>query len=209
MSDFASGKLPRFAWISSITILLMCTTATAQGPTYGIKLGVPIMQPFQDTGTPFATYSFSTPRWTVGPSVGWSFSDNLGVEMDALWRRLHYQSGAPSTTATDWEFPILLKGSLSGEALHPFGDMGFAFRYARGKTQLTSTLQRNPPVELINTWSGGLSAGGGLDVSVGSLRFLPEIRYTRWRTSSFSGAGGQFSSNLNQIDLLLGFNLGR
>ena len=199
------GIFPRFLLFTTFTVLFVCSAAMAQTPSIGVKIGVPIMQPFLQTA-PSTNYSFNTPRLTVGPSVGLNLSNNLSVEANALWRRLQYQTTGPtaSTTATSWELPFLFKASLPGEGQPVFGDLGFSFRHASGKTQLTNTLQRDPPLELTNKWSGGLVAGGGLSLNYHSARFLPEIRYTRWRTPGFSGNGGLFTSNLNQLDLLLG-----
>jgi len=203
--NYPLGIFPRFVLFSTLTMLFVCSVAMAQTPTIGVKIGVPIMEPFLQTA-PSTNYSFKTPRLTVGPAVGLNLNNNLSVEANALWRRLHYQTTVPaaSTTATTWELPFLFKASLPGEGQPVFGDLGFSFRHTSGKTQLTSTIQRDPPLELANSWSGGLVAGGGLNLTFHSARFLPEVRYTRWRTPGFSGNGGLFTSNLNQLDLILG-----
>jgi len=201
------GIFPRFALFSTLTVVFVCSAAMAQTPSIGVKIGVPIMQPFLQTA-PSTNYSFDTPRFTVGPAVGLNLSDSLSVEANALWRRLKYQTATPSasTTATSWELPFLFKASLPVEGQPVFGDIGFSFRHSAGKTQLTSTIQRDPPLELANRWSGGLVAGGGLNLTVHNARFLPEIRYTRWRTPAYSGNGGLFTSNLNQLDLIFGLS---
>jgi hypothetical protein len=203
------GNLPRFVLIATVTVFFVCSVGIAQTPTFGVKVGIPILQPFLQNGSPFGAYSFTTPRLVIGPTVGLSLTDNLDVEANALWRRLRYETTSPvvATTANSWEFPFLLRASLPGEAQPMFGDIGFAFRHAGGTTQLTNTLQRDPPLELVNRWSGGLVVGGGLSLGVHAFHFLPEVRYTRWRTPSFSGSGGLFSSNLNQVDLIFGFDL--
>ena len=56
--------------------------------------------------------------------------------------------------------------------------------------------------------SVGFVAGGGLPFNLGHVRLAPQVRYTRWLTTPVSGYdgsifGGSFSSNLNQVDLVV------
>lgn len=45
----------------------------------------------------------------------------------------------------------------------------------------------------------GLVIGGGVDLHVQRIHFLPEIRYTRWLNTHFGGL-----SNQNQAEFLVG-----
>ena len=58
--------------------------------------------------------------------------------------------------------------------------------------------------------SVGFVAGGGLQFNLGHLRLAPQMRYTRRFTTPVSGLAGDisgtFSSNLNQVDVLVGIS---
>ncbi|HVY94077.1 MAG TPA: hypothetical protein VHA14_15055, partial [Bryobacteraceae bacterium] len=57
----------------------------------------------------------------------------------------------------------------------------------------------------------GYVSGGGVQFQIGRLWLAPEVRYTRWFATPVWGLdesriGGIFSSNLNQVDLLVGIH---
>ena len=58
--------------------------------------------------------------------------------------------------------------------------------------------------------SVGFVAGGGLQFNLGRLRLAPQVRYTRWATAPVGGLyyslGSTYSSNQNQVDLLVGIS---
>jgi hypothetical protein len=128
-----------------------------------------------------------------------------------------------------WEFPLLLKYKLRWLPVNPFVEAGVVPRTMTGR--ITGTLQADYGAGLttpspINFCPGaggcdsnpaslspsvGFVAGGGFQFNLGHLRLAPQARYTRWLAPQLSGMdgfilGGTYSSNLNQVDVLVGIS---
>ena len=213
------------------------------GPlSIGAKVGVPLSDAFEfkspDTCASTAAvcsilnYSSKTKRYTVGPTVEWRFPYGFGIEFDALYSRLNYdsyyfartpssghRSSFTSTRADRWNFPILLKWQHDVHAIRPFVDGGVAFDHISGVVSNFSNESRDfsgftseltgktsHPLELSDANSEGFVAGGGIAIRAGRyVHLLPEVRYTRWFSRNFDRAPGTiFSTNLNEITFLLG-----
>jgi len=75
-------------------------------------------------------------------------------------------------------------------------------------TTPVSTPQLGPSYPVSYSPSVGVVAGGGLQISLGHLRIAPQLRYTRWATAPAGGVyynlGSSYSSNQNQVDVLVG-----
>ncbi|HKW96919.1 MAG TPA: hypothetical protein VJN43_04255 [Bryobacteraceae bacterium] len=54
----------------------------------------------------------------------------------------------------------------------------------------------------------GVAVGGGLDLRLASVHFVPEIRYTRWGTEHFRDANDLIRWNKNEGEFLLGITFG-
>jgi hypothetical protein len=146
----------------------------------------------------------------------------LGVEVDALYRRIHYQDTIGSilgtlttdrTTANSWEFPVLVKYRFPTRIARPYVDAGVAFDTLSGLTDtVTQTIRFTPitttgttstPAALQNNSTKGFVIGAGVDIHAIVLHLSPEIRYTRWGAQHFN-LSGVLSSNQNQAEFLLG-----
>ena len=199
------------------------------GPvSIGAKVGVPladaleVSSPESCAGAAVCSilnYSSKTKRYTLGPTVELRLPHGLGVEIEALYSRLNYDSyffssrpssgqlsAFSSARADRWNFPILLKWRQDVPAISPFIDGGVAFDHIRGvESNFLNGTSSNAP-ELTNPTSEGLVAGGGIDFRVVRyLHLIPEIRYTRWFSRNFTPAlGTAFGTNQNEATFLLG-----
>ena len=212
-------------------ILLFLSATLAAFPqvlSVGVKGGVPLTDAFQANLTGNKNYFFNTKRYTVGPTVELHLPFRLGVEVDALYKRLDYNSTGGATfpneilssrtTANSWEFPVLLKYRLFSGPVRPYLAGGAAFNYLSNLSQTTDLLVTVAPVhtittssrpsELANRFRPGVVMGGGVEVKALFLRVSPEVRYTHWGWPSFRElcCGASFRSNDNQAEFLLGIS---
>ena len=177
-----------------------------------------------------AEYSAATRRYTLGATVEWRWTGAFGFEGDALYHRMGYvaivnlfnsATGAYTNSAIDvkgnsWDFPLLTKYRF-GRVVRPFVAGGGVLRYVgpvRGRGQQTtgslvtgtsipSVIDTTQPSELRKRFYPGLTAAGGIELGVGRIRVLPEVRYTHW-TANVSGLGGMLRFAPNQAELLVG-----
>ena len=161
----------------------------------GAKAGVPITDTFETSS--FFTIEFgegatsATRRYTIGPMVGVRLPHGLGIEFDALYRRVGFNRltksagvilDATHTTANSWEFPILAKVFVRRlPVLKPFIDGGIAFRTINGVSSTTvrsffDTITRSSGTSdliLANRSSYGGVIGLGAERGIGPIRFSP------------------------------------
>jgi opacity protein-like surface antigen len=202
-----------------LCFLLSSVTAFPQFFAIGVKGGVPVTDAFKTATTRDLSYLSNTKRYTVGPTVELRLPFGLGVEFDALYKRLNYESVQEvgpaqiqaNTSASSWEFPLLLKLRAPAPLLRPYLTVGPSFRHISDVTQAISSFvggtqqQTNQPAELQNRFNAGFAIGGGLEFGGGHFRVSPEIRYTRWGWENFQASNVPgFQSNQNQVDFLLG-----
>jgi hypothetical protein len=180
-----------------------------------------------------ATYTSMTSPYIVGPTVEVRLPLGLAIEVDALYRHLNYTStfetcllcgslagvsGVTKTAAGDWEFPLVVKYRLHTKRVQPYVDIGVAVEILTNLTE-TGFMQSfniygvsppmnaagSIPMELNERAVAGFVTGAGVDVHLLFLHLSPEIRYTRWGAQQFVAPfGGGLSSNLNQVEFLLG-----
>src|SRR5262245_41241381 len=93
-----------------VTFLLAAGAAFSQPFGAGIKGGVPLTDFVSAAGNGNLSYLAHTNRYVVGPFVELRLPFHLGIEFDALYRRIDYtaSSGSSSTSITSgaWEFPL-------------------------------------------------------------------------------------------------------
>jgi hypothetical protein len=200
---------------------LLAVPAFAQ-LTFGVKAGVPLTDFLEVARSPNFGFNTNTKRYIVGPTVELRLPFGLGVEVDALYRRLNYEGNGTlldvltnnRTTGNAWEFPLLLKYRAPGPLVRPYFTVGVAWDTLSGMTQsITRTLASgqitslisNDPAELQNKTTTGFVIGGGVDIHAIFLHVSPEIRYTRWGNQHFADPSGLLQSNRNQAEFLLGF----
>lgn len=195
--------------------LLVPFQGWAQLVSFGVKAGVPATDAFKATRSASTGYLSDTKRYLAGGTVELRLPAGFGVELDALYKRLNYDSsgvdGASSMSGNSWEFPLLFKLRAVEPAVRPFVVAGPSFRHLSGLKQfIVDPLDRRSdtsrPLELQNRFSAGFTAGAGLEMG-NRFRLVPEVRYTRWGWENFQAAAlPQFRSNVNQLDFLLGIH---
>ena len=210
--------------------LLLLLVAGAAGAfcqpfSFGVKAGVPLTDFLTAAESQNVGYLTTTNRFIGGVTAEVRLPFGLGLEVDALYRHLNYQESsggslaaligsiAASTTASDFEFPLLGKYRFPKiKAVHPFVDAGVAFDSLAGVKQeiamvvngIASATATSSPTELHNSRTRGFVAGGGLDFHFLVIHIMPEIRYTRWGAQHFFDVNGLLHSNVNQGEFLLG-----
>lgn len=209
-------------------LLAVTIPAFAQGFSVGVKAGVPLTDAFHAVSGNFRdipSYFSNPPRYTLGPTVELRLPLRLSIELDALYKRLNYNSNTDGgahgfqlagTTGNSWEFPLLLKHRLSGGPIRPYLAGGVTFDRLSGFRQLVRgftggglgvVTTSQAPTELKDDFRTGVVLGGGLEVRALFLRLSPEIRYTRWGRDTFRDTcclGSMLRSNPNQAEFLLG-----
>jgi opacity protein-like surface antigen len=207
----------------TLWIFLWMASAGIAGPlSVGIRGGLPLTDFFEDVNSGNFVLTSTTHRYIVGPSVELRLPAGFGLEFDALYRRLNYNSSFNlvdvftnnRTTGNAWEFPLLAKYRLPTPLIKPYIDAGVAFDTLSGlKQTVVSTIAPNRqtttttsnPSELSNSTTTGFVIGFGAEIKAVVLRISPEIRYTRWGSSHFKLPNGSALSNQNQAEFLVGF----
>ncbi len=203
--------------------LLAAVTAFPQILSLGVKGGVPFTDAFNTAKTGRLEYISDTKRYTVGPTVELHLPFRLGIEFDALYKRLDFESTSTSvdvftrtaTTANSWEFPLLLKWRVFGGPIRPYVEAGPTFDKLSDISQLARTIvfpnretsaSTGHPPELQNTFRVGATVGAGIELGSRRFRISPEVRYTRWGWENFQdlSGGSLLRSNDNQAEFLLG-----
>ena len=194
-------------------------SAFSQPFTFGVKVGTPLDHFLGTVGNPAVSYHSGTQRYLIGPTAELRLPFGLGIEVDALFRHYNFQgdgSIAPGATlktrgsTNAWEFPVLAKYRFPAPVVRPFVDAGIAWDTLQGYGQtvtVTSSVPVLPPADLnqpIHNTTKGFVLGGGLDVHAPFVHVSPEIRYTRWGAQHFFSPNGGFSSNQNQVELVVG-----
>ena len=201
-------------------LLLGACSLGAQPFSFGLKAGVPLtnsLSTFQDF--PFSS-STANNRYIVGPMVELRLPFGLGVEFDALYRRVNYNdsffaiaaSTASRTTANAWEFPLLAKYRFPSKIVRPYVEAGIAWDTLSGLIQTTThetgsslvfTTTTSSPTALHHSAVTGFVMGAGIDIHALVIHISPELRYTRWSNPHFF-APGLIESNQNQLEFLIG-----
>ena len=200
-----------------LLFLLGSISAFAQPFSAGIKAGVPLNDFLNAAGSGTFNYTAPTQRYIVGGMAEVRLPLGLGVEFDALYRRLSYTgsgnlvdvSPATKTTGSNWEFPLLLKYRFHFPVVRPYLDAGVAWDTLAGLKQTVSDSRlsissTSTPPELKKNGTMGIVVGGGVDIHAVFLHISPEIRFTRWNSTQISDALGLLHSNLNQGEFLVG-----
>jgi len=192
--------------------------AFAQPFTLGFKAGIPLTDFVNAAQSGSFNYQSTTQRYIVGGTAELRLPLSLSIEFDALYRRLHYSGSGnlanvfttTSTSASNWEFPLLLKYRFPFPVARPFIDGGVAWDTLTGlKQSITETTglpisNTSNPAELKQNTTKGFVLGAGIDIHALVLHISPEIRYTRWGSAQLKDALGLLHSNQNQAEFLVG-----
>ncbi len=204
-----------------LLFVLAAGGALAQPLSLGVKAGVPLNNAFKIADA--STYLSDRQPYVIGPMAELHLPFRLSVEFDALYRRVKYSSESVSgsepsvplgtsmtTKGRSFEFPLLLKYRVSEGIVRPYLGAGLVWRSIGGLKQTflpaggTGLTETDEPAELRDSSGGGVVFSGGLELRVPFLRVSPELRYTRWGTTSFRTAVGDFRSQVNQAEFLIG-----
>jgi hypothetical protein len=132
----------------------------AQTITFGIKVGAPIVEPFvlNDHTSDLNNYTFSTKRYTFGPTVEVSLLYHLSFEGDSLYKRLNYvsypfgfDSFQATTSADSWEFPLLIKRYFN-IGFHPYASGGLLGYSAGRGYDLATGLRSVDALKIVSAW---------------------------------------------------------
>ncbi len=180
-----------------VLLTVLALGLQAQSVHFGVKGGMPLNDAIDAVG-PFKS---DFKHFTFGPMVDVFLPGGLGVEANALYKKTGYTAAATWSTAASshsapsWEFPLLLKYRLPGEALRPYFAGGYVFRSIGDMARLE------------RSGSHGLVLGAGLMIDLKLVKLSPEIRYTRWNNNVFGVSSTPITpkSVKNQADFLIGF----
>lgn len=199
-------------------LLFLCGAAPvlAQPFSAGIKAGVPLSDFVNATQSGTFDYTSQTQRYIFGGTAELRLPLGFAVEFDALYRHLQYSTSGNiagilttgKTTASNWEFPLLLKYRFAFPVVRPYVDGGVAWDALSGLSQTISqaVAQGNPnPFAVKNNGATGFVFGAGIDIHAIFLHISPEVRYTRWFTAPVTDVAGLLQSNQNQAEFLVGF----
>ncbi len=137
--------------------------------------------------------------WTLGPAVELDLPLGLGLEFDALFRRVGYEGPAGRAefagqrrefTGSVWDFPLLAKYRFTRNGVQPYVGGGWTYRRLG---------------DLLRFSSGSSSNGGvisaGIRVGTRSIKISPEFRYTHWPNQDIQPG---FRTRKSQFDALIG-----
>jgi hypothetical protein len=213
-------------------VLLTCCTSAAQSISIGAIGGgrltddvLTFPSPAANSASVASAFRLESKFYDVGPTLEIGLAHGLAVEIDAIYHRQGFYSTFAHDTQynvarqrnNSWEFPSLLKYQLRFLVLNPFLEAGVAPHTITGKGVGTFqsdgyVLSAPVPTSASVSYSPsvGFVAGGGIQFYRSRLRVAPQVRYTRWVTTPVEGLyyslGSTYSSNQNQIDLLVGIS---
>jgi len=201
-------KLQFLLLLSAVTAL----DALAQPIGLGVKVGVPLTDPYKDV----SNFTADTKKYIVGPMIELRLPAGLSIEADALYTQTDLSgplSAASSligsvVNANSWEFPVLLKYKFGpktpGFSIRPYAEAGASFRYLTGLGDLPAFITNGNGVDKNNT---GFTLGGGVEFKVLFLRVSPELRYTHWGSDTFTnGLANIWQTNKDQGQFLVGIS---
>jgi len=200
------------------TFFITCCVCAGQSVTVGAIGGGRATDDVTSSAVPESRF------YVVGAQIEVGLPHGFAVEFDGLYHRNRYIWGAGSFAGTvtqlqrgnDWQFPMLAKYYLRVPIVKPFGLAGIAPRtvsgtiHEYGDTINLSTGAATPFTGTLPagwTSSLGIVVGGGMRFSIGHLQLSPQVRYTRWtstsiNTNQYNDQG--FQSAQNQVDVLVG-----
>ena len=198
-------------------LLFLCSAASIVAQTFsaGIKAGVPLTDFVSATHNGTFDYTSPNQHYIVGGTAELRLPLGFAIEFDALYRHLRYSASgnlagvlttslSSTTTAGNWEFPLLLKYRFPFPVVRPYVDGGVAWDTLTG---LKTTIAQGAanPFAVKNNGATGFVLGTGIDIHAVFVHISPEIRYTRWFTAPITDVTGVLQSSQNQAEFLVGF----
>ncbi len=150
---------------------------------FGLAVGVPLTGDFQPPIFPLPFTGSATRiadfRSVAGLTMEAGISDRFALEVNGLYRRLHFDTG--SEVVVTWQIPVLAKYKLRRASTAPYVQGGPSFR-------LAGNLNGTNPSHF------GGTVGSGVEFALGPAKVAPGLRYTRW--------GARDATKPNQVELL-------
>jgi hypothetical protein len=175
-----------------LCILIVSGIVAAQPVGGGLKVGVPLTDAFKLQPFPtFAAFSADAHRFVVGPYVEVRLPV-ISLEVDALYRTYEFSNAGTGSSASSWEFPVLLKHKMLPGPVKPYFEAGLSF----------SRLSDIRALAVNHRSNYGFVVGGGVELHLLSLKISPEVRYNGWAFRNFDSL---IQSHRNQFTLLVGF----
>jgi opacity protein-like surface antigen len=176
-----------------VCFFVVAASAFAQPISAGMKVGVPATDAFKVLPFPtLAVFTADSPRYTFGPYVELRLPAGMGIEVDALYRSYNFRNAGVGSSASSWEFPVLVKHRFASGPVKPYFDAGVSF----------SRLSDINLAFLNHRSNYGVVVGGGVEFNLFLVKVSPEIRYTGWAFRNFDG---QVQTQRNQLAVLFGF----
>lgn len=202
-------------------LVLVAASACAQPFTAGVKLGATLTDLLNSAQSAAIGYHSATNRYVLGGTVEARLPFGLGLEIDGLYHHYNFESSGtispPGTSLSTrgstgaWELPVLAKYRVPFPVVRPFVDAGAAWDilsgYSQSVTATSLTTPVRPPENLnqpVHNTTPGIVVGAGLDVKTTYVHVSPEVRYTHWESHHFYSPNGGFTSNLNQVEIMIG-----
>jgi len=184
----------RFCHLPACLLFLFPGTPLAAQIHLGIRIGAPLTDITETLSTGGAVLTNLPSRWSVGPMVELDLPAGLGVEVDALYRRVGYErfqsfvEGSSEFTDELWDFPVIAKYKLSDGMARPYVGVGWTYRKLNDLLRFSSS-------------SNGFVLATGVRISAIGLKISPEFRYSRWANEDIQPG---FRTRKNQAEILLG-----
>jgi hypothetical protein len=176
-----------------LSLLVVAGFASAQPFGAGVKVGVPATDAFKVFPFPtVGTFTGDSSRFTGGPYVELRLPAGMAVEVDALYRNYDFVTAGVATSASSWEFPVLLKHRISLPLVKPFFEGGVSFSQLSDLRGLSVNHHSNY----------GIVVGGGVEFHLLLVKVSPEIRYTGWAFRNFDS--DLLQTKRNQLTVLFG-----
>lgn len=231
------GIIPAMLGVCVTFLFYFPVLGYSQRVMLGVKVGGQITKTF--TQPPFSApfpAQFHEDRAVLGPMAEVRLPRRISLEVDALYKgKLNYTQSVVIADATEfretfvtidlnsrsWEIPVVAKWRVLERRHSVFVGGGFSSRKVTGSTHTygtTVSLQGFPPTTfdlrtpVANPWTYGPVLNGGLDIRVGIIHFQPELRYTHWNGSPFSGNipfADNIPTSLSTLQVLVGVAAGK
>jgi len=194
----------------------MCAAAAAQPVSWGFRAGVPLTEAFSAASGLRVSYLAASQRWVAGPTLELNLPFRTSISIDALYRRVRYDSTAPgeaaTTSANRWEFPMLVKHRVSGGVARPYLAAGAMIHRLSNVKQVVTCIPLvtgcggigGNPFDLTRRTAAGVVVAGGIELRLPFLRLSPEIRYTRLGAESVRDPTGLLRTIRNQAEFIVG-----
>jgi hypothetical protein len=183
--------------VRTLLFLLVVTgVAVAQPLSAGVKFGAPLTDAISVQSPNPLSYIADTNRFVIGPYVEVRLPASFAIEVDALYRSFSFSSLQNSASASNWEFPVLIKRKFLKGPVRPYLEGGVVL----------SHLSVKDVTEVNHRSNYGIALGGGVEIHALVLHITPELRYEGFVFQDFSSPGGILHSNRNQLLAMVGIS---